>query len=205
VTRLYFEGCFALLVVALAVWAPLPPVPAVALLVLLLGLSFLPGIGRPAGEGKLRRDHFLVLMCVFLMSSSVRLPLAEEVTGWWPAVVAFLLVLAGLLRALKDRPVGWGRLRREMALAVVVLLVLSAAAAGMLRGVLAFRSTRAIAPGSLDFLPVMFIWAGAWFGLDAYFRGVRDSTKLGVAAWLFNHRHPLGLGVCLLVILVRSG
>jgi hypothetical protein len=50
----------------------------------------------------------------------------------------------------------------------------------------------------------MLIWAGAWFGLDAYFRQLRDLQKPGLAAWLFNHRHQLGVGVCLLVMLVRS-
>jgi hypothetical protein len=205
VSRFLAEAVFALLVAGLAVWAPLPPVPAVVLLVLLLGFSFLPGIGRPVGEGRLRRDHLLVLVGVFFLSTSVRPPSVEEASGWWPAAVAFLLVLVGLFLTLKDRPAGWSRLRREVFLAALILLVLSGAAAGMLRGILEFRSSRAIAPGGVDFLLVMLIWAGAWFGLDAYFRQTRDMQKPGVAAWLFNRRHQLGMGVCLLVMLVRSG
>lgn len=198
------ETCFALLVAALAVWAPPIPVPAVVLIVLLLGFSFVPALSRPAGEGRLRRDRCLVLIGVFLLSVSVGFPPAAEATGWWPAVVASLMLLCGLYLTLKDR-CPWSRMRREATLAAVVLLLASGAVAAMLRGILAFRSTRAIAPGSVDFLLCMLVWLAAWFGLDAVLRGARDWQKPGAAAWLLDRRHSLGLAAGLLVVLLRTG
>jgi hypothetical protein len=194
------ETCFVLLIAALAIRAPLPPLPALVLVILLVGLSFLSA--REDGQGRLRRDRIPVLLCLFLLSVSVKFPPLDFV-GWWPAAVAALLLLCGLFCALKDR-FPWSRLRKEMTLSAVLLLVLSAAVAGMLRGVLAFRSSGAIAPGGVDFLLVLPVWLGSWFGLDAVFRRARDLKKPGAAAWLFNHRHPLGLSVCLLIILLRA-
>ena len=68
----------------------------------------------------------------------------------------------------------WSRLRREVALAAVVLLVASGAVAGLFRGVLALRSSGAIAPGSVDFLLVALVCVAAGFGLDACLRRVHD-------------------------------
>jgi hypothetical protein len=196
------ETCFALLIAALAIFAPLPPLPAMVLFILLLGLSFLSTREGPAGQGRLRRDRIPILLCLFLLSLSVRLP-PSDLAGWWPAAVAALLFLCGLFCVLKDR-FPWSRLRREMTLSAVLLLVLSIAVAGMLRGVLAFRSSQVIAPGGVDFLLVLPVWLGAWFGLDAILRRARDLEKPGVATWLVNHRHPLGLCVCFLIILLRA-
>ena len=196
------EAVFALLVAAMAIWAPLPPLPALVLFVLLLGLSLLPALARPVGEGRLRPDRVLILLGLFLLTLSVRFP-PEDIAGWWPAAVAFLLVLCGLLCLLRDR-FSWSRMRREVTLGALVLVVLSGAVAGMLRGVLAFRSSREIAPGSVNFLFCLLVWTAAWFGLDAYFRGVRDSQKPGWSTRLFNRRHQLGLLVCLAVILLRA-
>ena len=199
----FAEACFALLVAAAAIRAPLPPVPALVLLVLLAGLSLVPALARPAGEGRLRRDRLLVLPCLFLLTLSVRFP-AEDLAGWWPALTAFLLALCGLFSVFRDR-FPWSRLRTEVTLGAAVLLVASGAVAVMLHGVLALRSTMAIAPGSLNFLLVLPVWLGAWFGLDAHLRGMRDSSRPGVPAWLFNRRHSLGLLICLAVILLRTG
>jgi hypothetical protein len=196
------ETCFVLLIAALAIRAPLPPLPALALVILLLGLSFLSAREVPAGQGRLRRDRVSLLLCLFLLSVSVRFP-PLELAGWWPAALAALLFFCGLFCVLRDR-FPWSRMRKEMTLSAVLLLLLSAAAAGMLRGVLAFRSSGAIAPGGVDFLLVLPVWLGSWFGLDAVFRRARDLKKPGAAAWLFNHRHPLGLSVCLLIILLRA-
>jgi hypothetical protein len=74
--------------------------------------------------------------------------------------------------ALKHR-FPWSRLRGEVALAAVVLLVMSGAVAGLFRGVLALRSSEAIAPGSVDFLLVALVWVAAGFGLDACLRRLR--------------------------------
>jgi len=194
------ETCFLLLIAALAVFAPLPPPPALLLSVLLLGLSFLPA--REGGQGRLRRDRIPLLLCLFLLSLSVRFP-PSDLAGWWPAAVALLLLLCGLFRVRKDR-FPWSRMRKEITLSAVLLLVLSVAVAGMLRGLLAFRSSGAIAPGGVGFLLVLPVWLGAWFGLDAILRRARDLKKPGAAAWLFNHRHPLGLCVCFLIILLRA-
>lgn len=196
------EACFALLLAALAIRAPVPPLPALVLFILLLGSSFLSAPEGPAGQGRLRRDRIPVLLCLFLLSVSVRLP-PLDLAGWWPAAVAALLLLCGLFCVLKDR-FPWSRLRTEVTLSAVLLLVLSAGVAGMLRGVLAFRSSQVIAPGGVDFLLVLPVWLGAWFGLDAIFRRARDLKKPGAVAWLINHRHPLGLCVCLLIILLRA-
>jgi hypothetical protein len=197
------EACFALWLAAFALWAPLPPAPAIILSVLLLGLAFVPALSRPAGEGRLRKDRIPVLISVFLLSTSIRFPPAEGFAGWWPAAVALPVLLCGLYLTLKER-FPWSRTRREVTLSAAVLLAASAAVAGMFRGVLAFRSSQAIAPGDVDFLLVALVWAAAWFGLDAVFRSARESREPGAAAWLFDRRHPLGLGICLLVILLRS-
>jgi hypothetical protein len=197
------EACFVLLLAAFAVWAPPPSVPAAVLTMLLLALAFVPALSRPAGEGRLRRDRVLVLVCWFLLSTSVRFLPEAGLTGWWPAAGASLILLGGLYVALRDR-FPFSRMRREATLAAVVLILASGAVAGMLRGVLAFRSTRAIAPGSVDFLLCLPVWLAAWFGLDAVLRGAPGSQKPGVVFWLFDHRHPLGLAVCLLIILVRA-
>ncbi len=197
------EAGFALPLAALAVWAPPPALPAAVLTLLLLALTLVPGLSRPAGEGRLRRDRVLVLVCFFLLSTSVRFPPQMGPTGWWPAAVASLLLLCGGYLAWRDR-FPFSRMRREVTLAALVLLLSSGAVAGMLRGVLAFRSTRAIAPGSVDFLLCLPVWLAAWFGLDAILRGARGSQQPGAAFWLFDHRHPVGLAACLLVILLRG-
>ena len=67
----------------------------------------------------------------------------------------------------------------------------------MFRGVLAFRTSGVIAPGSVDFLLVALVWAAAGFGLDACLRRVPNG--------LFKLLNPVGLGICLLVLLIRSG
>jgi hypothetical protein len=197
----FSEACFALLIAALAILAPLPPLPALVLSILLLGWSFLSA--REDRQGRLRRDRIPVLLCLFLLSLSVRLPPAD-LAGWWPAAVALLLLLCGLFCVLKDR-FPWSRIRKEVTLSAVLLLVLSLAVAGMLRGVLAFRSSGAITPGGVGFLLVLPVWLGAWFGLDAHLRRVRNAPRPGAAHWFLNHRHSLGLGICLLVILLRAG
>jgi len=121
----------------------------------------------------LRVGHFAVMLGLFLLSTLINFPPKEGVAGWWPAGVAGLLLLVGLYLTLKHRR-PWSRMRRESILAVVVLLVLSAATAGLFRGVLAFRSSGEIAPGSVDFLLVALVWTAAGFGLDACLRRVHD-------------------------------
>jgi hypothetical protein len=141
-----------------------------------------------------RIGHLPVLAGLFLLSTWIRFPPGEGISGWWPAGVAGLLLAVGLYLTLKHRLL-WSRLRREATLAVVVLLVISGAVAGLFRGVLALRSSGAIAPGSVDFLLVALVWAAAGFGLDACLRRV--------PVGLFKFLNPVGLGVCLAVILLR--
>jgi hypothetical protein len=205
-TSLPFDALFVVLLAGLAIWAPAPALPVLVLLLLVWGVCLLPAMGRAVPRGHLRRDLVFTLLGLFLLAMPVG-RLSGGARLWWVVATAGLLVILGVANTLTDRRQGQGfsRLRKELTLATVVLLAASVLVGAVARGLLAFRSTMAIPPGSLDFLVVMSIWAGAWFGLDSALRRMSVSKAPGFPGWLWNRRHCLGLVLVCGLIYLREG
>jgi len=187
------------LLAGLSVFAPAPGPCVLVLLIVVVGLSLLPAWGREVPAGHLGRDRVLLLLGLFLLA--MPLPTTGAALGWAISIAAMLFVL-GWVNRLKKQPNwrGQGR-QREIALTALVLLVASAGTAGVTRGVLAFRSTMKIPPGSLEFLVVMAIWAGAWFGLDS---ALRESGPRVGRGFLWDRRYSLGLILVCGIIYLRA-
>ena len=206
-TNWLFDTVFIAVLTGLSFFAPVPSTTVLVLMIGVLSLSLLPAMSREVPPGHLRRDRILILLGLFLLAMSVRLQTPGGASLWWALASAGLLVVLGGINTLNDhrQKLPWSRRRREMALTALVLLAASSLVGAAARGVLAFRSTMAIPPGSLDFLISMAIWAGAWFGFDSGMRRPATDSASGRAGWLWDRRYSLGLILVCGIIYVREG
>ncbi len=158
--------------------------------------SLLPVMARPSPPGSLRRDRMLFVGGLFLLL----MPGALSVDLWLALPACGFLIL-GSLSAMSD---GWKRERTEMLLAGVITIIAVAAVAGENRAIMAYLATAPKFPGRVEFLVPMVVWGCLWFGLDAHLRSLPGKTGPGLAGWVWDRRHLLGLCLAAAALFARQ-